>query len=442
MLRSSFGVGALFSAVVVAGACGGSTLGNSGTGAADDGGTAARTGLPCEVDKVLDASCRACHARPPKFGAPMPLVTWEDLDAPSPSDPRQKVRDRVLVRIADDTSPMPQPPNPRLGDADRKTLGDWVAAGAPRSDGDCSSPAPAGPGADLSCVPNQTLAPASAYELPADVGDQYVCWGVDLAKNPAQHVTAFRANIDNATIVHHVVLYESDAAFPAEPAPCDGGASVRWRMVYGWAPGVKPLQLPPDVGFPVATDPAAPTHYVAQIHYSNAQKLSGQKDKTSIELCTGAPQKYEADVMAFGSIDFSIPPGAPHTIDCALAVPPAFNGLHLFAAMPHMHKLGVAMTTTLTPKAGGAEVDLGTAPSFSFNTQAWFPIDATVKSGDTVRTKCTWVNNTGETVRFGEFTADEMCYSFTMYYPRIQSSVWSWAAPASGAPFGMKCSGK
>ncbi|MBN9163051.1 MAG: hypothetical protein J0I07_18950, partial [Myxococcales bacterium] len=58
---------------------------------------------------------------------------------------------------------------------------------------------------------------------------------------------------------------------------------------------------------------------------------------------------------------------------------------------------------------------------------------------DVIRTKCSWTNNTGEPVRFGEKTADEMCYSFTMYYPRIKSSIWSWAAPASGPPIGATC---
>ena len=55
---------------------------------------------------------------------------------------------------------------------------------------------------------------------------------------------------------------------------------------------------------------------------------------------------------------------------------------------------------------------------------------AVTKANDVIKTRCTWKNTTGDVVRFGEKTADEMCYSFTTYYPRINSALWSWAAPA------------
>jgi hypothetical protein len=43
------------------------------------------------------------------------------------------------------------------------------------------------------------------------------------------------------------------------------------------------------------------------------------------------------------------------------------------------------------------------------------------------------MNPTDATVSFGETTAEEMCYSFTVYYPKIQASFWSWAIPAMGS---------
>ena len=402
----------------------------------------AGTDLPCDVDKVLADNCRKCHAAPPQFGSPMPLVTWDDLHAPAKSGGGRKVHELVIERIANDAEPMPPAPNARLSEADRKTLTDWVQAGAPRGTVECNNATtPSTEG--VSCATNLSLAPESEWEMPASAGDEYVCWGVDLVRDPATHITAFSPKVDNTKIVHHVVLYEAPSSYSGTPTPCNAASAISWRMVLGWAPGTKGFELPPDVGFPISSDPANPTHYVVQMHYSNAQKLAGEKDKSSIDLCTSPPRKYEADVMAFGSQDFTIPAAPPqggaYTLDCALTVPPAFAGLHFFAAMPHMHKLGVAMTTTLKPKDGGPEVDLGSMPAFSFDSQAWLPIDATTKSGDVIRTKCSWANNTGEPVGFGEETASEMCYSFTMYYPRIKSSAWSWAAPASGPPFGAAC---
>lgn len=88
----------------------------------------------------------------------------------------------------------------------------------------------------------------------------------------------------------------------------------------------------------------------------------------------------------------------------------------------------------------GTASDLGTIKGWSFGSQGWLPIvgdgaggGVLTKPNDVIRTRCAWNNTTGSTVRFGENTADEMCYSFTTYYPRIASPFWSWAAPALSA---------
>lgn len=435
------------SVLLLGGACGGGSSGGPSTSGPldedDSGGGTGVAGLPCDVDKVLADHCRKCHASPPQFGAPMPLVTWENLVAPSLADPAKKVYEGVVERVADERRRMPPSPNAPLSAAEQKTLADWIAAGAPRGADRCDGPTEVPPANGLSCTPDLSLAPESAWEMPEAAGDEYVCWGVDLAKEQATHITAFAPVIDNTEITHHIVLYEAPSAYSRVPTPCDAGSAIAWRMVLGWAPGVGPLELPPEAGFPISTDPARPTHYVAQMHYSNPLGKKGAKDKSRIDLCTSAPRQHEADVMAFGSQSFEIPAAPPagglYTIDCALTVPSGFAGLHFFAAMPHMHQIGVAMSTTLTPAAGGPDVDLGTMSSFSFDAQAWLPVNATTQPGDVIRTRCSWANNTGAPVRFGENTGDEMCYSFSMYYPRIKASLWSWAVPASGPPIGATC---
>ncbi|HWA73188.1 MAG TPA: hypothetical protein VG937_12655 [Polyangiaceae bacterium] len=88
--------------------------------------------LPCDVDDVLARKCRRCHAIPPRHGAPFPLFTWTDLQAMRSSQPIYEVVARVVQ-----TGYMPyripaNPPVEPLTDAEKKTLLDWVAAGAPR----------------------------------------------------------------------------------------------------------------------------------------------------------------------------------------------------------------------------------------------------------------------------------------------------------------------
>lgn len=435
---------AIAAGVLIVTACGGTDASSSGPSQAgaidlDSGSQAPRTkaegatGLPCDVDTILGENCRKCHSDPPQYGAPMALLTWDDLQKPAPSSPDKKVYEMVASKIGDDAAPMPPPPNPRLGPADRGVVESWIAAGAPKDPVGCGTtttdPDPTG---FLSCPITKTLAPAAAWEMPETTDDEYVCWGVDVTADTPTHITGFAPRIDNTRIVHHVVMYEAPSSYPSTPQPCDSGAAITWRMVLGWAPGVKGIELPPVAGFPIAE---AGTHYVVQMHYSNIQHLAGQKDTTKIDLCTSPPRPYEADVAAFGTQDITIPAAPPaggvFTRNCAVNVPSYLAGLHLFTAMPHMHQTGVSMSTTLTRK-DGTTVDLGTMPSYDFSRQAWVPIDdAVTQEGDVIRTKCGYTNRTGHEIKFGEKTSDEMCYSFTMYYPRIKTPGWSWALPAA-----------
>ncbi len=425
-----------FAAFVLAAACG--TTSQEASPSAGDGGTGtpgpapASSGLPCDVDAVLAANCRSCHASPPQFGAPMPLTSHAALHAALPSDGSKKVYEGVVLRIANDARPMPPSPNERLSPADRATLEAWAAAGAPSSSETCTTRPEPKPQPTVSCTPDLKLRPSSKWTMPKDSGDQYVCYGFDLQPNAPTHVVGFEPRIDNTKIVHHVVLFEAPSSVSSTPEPCNSGGSLQWRMISGWAPGGKGMELPKDVGFPVSP---SGTHYVLQIHYSNPQKLEGETDESGYDLCTEAPRAHEADVVAFGTQDFSIPAtDQPFTRDCAITVPSQLAGKKLIAAMPHMHKLGTAMTTTLE-RSGSPDTDLGTVSAWSFDNQPWVSIDAETQTGDVIRTKCTWKNDTGSPVGFGEKTAEEMCYSFTLYYPRVTSSVWSWAAPA----YASKC---
>ena len=443
-LLSALSLITLVGGVALASACGAV---DAEAGPGGDGGTVTPVPpgvsgvIPCDVDKVLAANCRSCHDASPKFGAPMALVTWADLHAPAISDSKRKVYDLVAERIADDVKPMPQAPNARLSAADRATITTWTSGGAAAVGpaADCTA-APPPPPVMTACKPDLPIGPASDWEMPMDSGDEYVCYGVELTRPTPTHVIGFSPRIDNAKIVHHVVLFEADTAVSPTPTKCNSGGSLQWRMVTGWAPGGKGFELPPQAGFPLKTTGA--THYVVQMHYSNPSPVAGkiEKDHSGFDLCTSAPRQYEADVLAFGTQKIDIPAGATKTLDCTVPVtdsPVDFTGLHFIASMPHMHQLGTEMTTQLLTGGAGAPTDMGTVTGWNFNTQAWLPIlgdgtggGAVTKKGDVIRTSCTWKNTTGAAVSFGEKTADEMCYSFTTYYPRIVAPYWSWALPA------------
>lgn len=387
--------------------------------------------LPCDVDRVLEMHCRSCHGREPRFGAPMALASYEDLVAQSPRDASRTVAAQVRARIHDDQRPMPPPPNARLSASERTVLDTWIDGGArPAPTGCDGGGAPAATGTPGSCVPDRRLTPMAPYAIARDVDDAYVCFGVDVTEAAKRHVTAIAPLVTNEAVVHHMVLFQADESFSSTPAPCAFLGSASWRMVAVWAPGGAPFELPAEAGVPLE----GTTHYVVQLHYNNLRRLEGQTDESGFELCTTPNLRpHDADVMAFGAVRFEVQPRSETDLTCDFTVPPIFGeGRHLVGTMPHMHVLGTRIGSTLLPGGdAAASVPLGGRDPWNFESQYWDRVEATVRPGDVVRTRCGWRNPGNHVVSFGEATTDEMCFTFAFYYPRIAAPRWSWGAPAA-----------
>lgn len=107
--------------------CGSSDSSSTGGGGAD-GVTA--VDLPCDVAEMLKGKCWSCHGKTPLAGAPMSLVTYADLTAPSKSDPGKTVAEKCLERMQSATAPMP--PAGGLSTAEIAAMDAWIAAGTPK----------------------------------------------------------------------------------------------------------------------------------------------------------------------------------------------------------------------------------------------------------------------------------------------------------------------
>lgn len=429
-LSASLAIGALF----VAACSGSSTTPNPATGSPDgggggtgDGGVPVVRGIPCDVDAILEANCRKCHASSPLFGAPMPLVTHDDLVAAAKSEPSKKVYELAGARTKNDASPMPPPPNPRLSSADQATLDAWIAAGAPKSTEACGG---GGKGPDvkpLACQADQKIRPTAKWKMGAET-DAYVCYGFDTSASARRHVIAGAPVVDNAKIVHHILLYQSATSVSGTPTKCGAGGNAGWRLVTGWAPGGKNFELPPEAGFAEET---GTTHWAVQIHYNNAQGLTGEEDASGYDLCsTDKLRANDADIFATGTTEITIPGRSTHTTTCEFTVPQSFGSIKIFSAWPHMHKLGRAQWAKRV--RAGAETTILDEPNYDFSvggTATGVNID--VAGGDVLRTMCKWQNPDGSTVKFGEGTGDEMCFAFFTYYPKIQSGLFHWGLPAA-----------
>jgi len=90
----------------------------------------------CAAYKIINCSCQQCHQSPPLNGAPIPLMTYADTQAPFPmptSDERawQVMQDEVRIRFMPYTGdPTVMPPVKPLTDDQQNTLLTWLEQGA------------------------------------------------------------------------------------------------------------------------------------------------------------------------------------------------------------------------------------------------------------------------------------------------------------------------
>lgn len=99
-------------------------------------GTGANTGLPCDVQAILEVRCIGCHSS----SSPPPLLTYDNLTAPSPNDPTKTQAQLALERMKSTTSPMPPPPAEAPTADEIATFEAWVNAGTPMGTACTDSP--------------------------------------------------------------------------------------------------------------------------------------------------------------------------------------------------------------------------------------------------------------------------------------------------------------
>lgn len=375
-----------------------SSLGTSG---AANNPASTSDGLSCDVRTILKKSCSTCHGATAQFGAPFSLTTAADL---------REHGAKILQRIADDQRPMPPEPNPRLTTDERAVLTQYINAGAPTSScADTSMPS-TGP-VDMPTTPTdpnvtcyKIVARASAandkYMVPT-TPDLYECfnyappWG-----NKKVQLVSTRPIVDNAKVLHHWLLYNSDAAVTDGSHSDCVGAHPNSSLVAGWAPGGQSFTAPSDVGVQVASG-----GFTLETHFNNKEG-EGQLDSSGVEVCvTEKMRPKEAGMHWLGTQNLN------KQMASGTCYPTNTGDVTILQSTPHMHLQGRHMTTVINRAGGGTEMLLD--KPFDFQTQVSYPTPAVIHKGDTLTTTCTFATPTP----FGERTNDEMCYNFVLAYP-------------------------
>ncbi len=410
--------------------CGSSDSGADGGVASGDVDAAA-----CPMAALLEQNCQSCHAAKPVAGAPMPLVTWNDLMAPSHSDPARHVYEMVKVRT--NATDKFMPPTGHLTEQQLGVIDAWMNAGEPNCGFASGAKKPGGTvtgtadDSDGGVSENEVIKPEACYEIHAH-GEQTPGDSTPFTVAPSQFYHAFnfkvpydkdvkglifKSLIDNSAVVHHWLLYQVNGTPDADGTHKNtGGMHTNDTLLFGWAPGGAPPSMPPGVGFQM---PKPGSTLQLEIHYYNTTGMA-QPDRTGMSFCvTSKPTKYTAATTTLGSELILLLPAKTGTAT-GTCNPGFKNGkdkrdIHILYSSPHMHKTGVRMTTIIN-RVGGEKETLIDKP-FAFLEQHDYPTPVIIHPGDTLTTTCTFDNMSSGIVTYGPSTTQEMCYNFVVAYP-------------------------
>ncbi len=419
----------------------------SGGGAPADGPTFYKDVLP-----LLQRSCLTCHSAG-RIGG-FSLATYEE--AKTQAGMIAAVTEAGIMppwHAAETDACQPRlafRDDPRLTDDEKALLRAWDDAGAPEGD-----PADGPPDFQIADPDLEnadiTMTPAEPFTVEGD-RDEFVCVVYDPGLDADENVEAIHVVPGNTKVAHHALVFRLDRASADELS----GGSERFDcfgappgdLIHAWAPGGRPLELPPTVGMPLAADQVL----VVQMHY-HPTGTSTEEDATSLQVRfmddtpvydyqialpgneSGAPGLLP-DPDDRGQPEFRIPAGSnEHVEQMTIEVPTIPIELPILVVANHMHYVGVDQRFWIeraSPKADEPETEcLLQTPSWDFNWQRLYMFDGdiselpTASSGDKLRLECRYDNSMSnpfvvqalaqqglsapQDVFLGETTLDEMC---------------------------------
>lgn len=209
-----------------------------------------QTGMPCEVDALLGNYCRSCHGAVPTGGAPMSLMTYDDLMAPAKTMPSLRVADLSLTRMQDTASPMPPAGSSAPSATDIQAFAAWLAAGTPT--GSCAT-GPDPLNAAPTCTSGQTV-PYVTDDGSANMNPGQACVSCHVSMGTSREAPRFLAG----------TVYPTGH----EPSQCNG-ANLRVdgaQVIITDANGAQvPLRVTSSGNFYTTASIATP--YTARVEY-------------------------------------------------------------------------------------------------------------------------------------------------------------------------------
>ncbi len=243
-----------------------------------------------------------------------------------------------------------------------------------------------------------TIQPGSA--------DTYKCSRIRVEAD--MWVAGYRAIAPVGT--HHTVVTISDRGSPVGEYDCSAG-NLDFQMLYASGVATDDLLFPDGVAMKVR----AGQFINLNLHLFNAtdDPIAG----TSSILVKTIPADqvvHQADMVFAGTQSLSVPSdGQPHDVLGGCTTPSDWN---VFTLWPHMHQFATHQKFVVTEQGGAPETLLDYA--YDFEDQKNYPqVSRLIPGGSRIDVTCTYVNNSGTTLTFGDSSNQEMCFTGMYKWP-------------------------
>lgn len=262
-------------------------------------------------------------------------------------------------------------------------------------------------GSDASVPDGFTMLIQRSWTIPPDSGNIYKCVRIQVPNE--MWITAFHSDAPVGS--HHSVLTISTTNTQTGEYDC-GAGTLDSQMLYAAGINTDDNYFPDGVAIHIP----AGTYVNLNLHlYNTTDNSITNTSGVSVKTMNAADVVNEADMMFAGTGIITIPPdGQPHD---AVGGCTASSPYHMFTLWPHMHQTAIHQKVTRTPNGTTTAASLLDVP-YSFTDQKNYPMtDTMINAGDKIGVTCTYINNTGATIHFGDGSDAEMCFAGIYRYP-------------------------
>jgi len=245
----------------------------------------------------------------------------------------------------------------------------------------------------------------------------YKCIGIYADRD--MYIHAFQT--ENPLGEHHAVITTADKPGGLNntqlgEADCEV-TTLDLQMLFASGVGTDALTLPDGVALPIKKGQFI--HLNLHLFNTTDQAMSGHSGVMASLIDPVGPED-QAEMIFTGTFNINIAPGETATVGGGCTIP---KDSTVFAYWPHMHQHATHQSLALT--RGGTKTMLHDA-EFDFREQVNYPLAPTLslKTGDVLRTECTYTNNGTVPLTFGDSSTAEMCFTGLYRYPKTALSLF------------------